>query len=163
MKTKFLSLALAATLALGACAQDGTQHSWGMGSKQTIGTAGGAVLGGLAGSKIGGGSGQLWATGAGALLGAFVGSSIGKSLDTADRQMHANAVNQAYSAPLNQTINWSNPESGHSGSVTPVREGRHQSGNLCRQYRQTIVVDGQAETALGTACQNSDGTWTLAN
>ena len=78
--------------------------------------------------------------------------------------VHNRAVNQAYSAPLNQTINWSNPESGHSGSVTPVREGVNSStGGVCRQYRQTIVVDGQAETAYGTACKNPDGTWSLAN
>jgi surface antigen len=164
MKTKILTLAVAATLALAACAQDGSQNPWGMGTKQTIGTAGGAVLGGLAGSNIGGGKGQLWATGAGALLGAFVGSSIGKSLDAADMNYHQQAVDRAYSAPLNQTINWNNPQNGHSGSVTPIREGHNsQSGNLCRQYRQTIVVDGQAETAYGTACQNADGTWTLAN
>lgn len=164
MKKGFMALVLSCSLALGACAQDGSQQPWGMGTKQTVGTAGGAVLGGLAGSAIGGGSGQLWATGAGALIGAFVGSSIGKSLDRADMEYHNSAVNQAYSAPLNQTINWSNPQSGHSGSVTPVREGVNTAtGGVCRQYRQTIVVDGQAETAMGTACKNSDGTWSLAN
>ncbi len=165
MKSKLLALALASSLALGACASDGSGGPWGSwGTKQTIGTAGGAVLGGLAGSSMGKGKGQLWTTGAGALLGAFIGSSIGQSLDRADQQYHAQAVEQAYSAPLNQQINWNNPESGHSGSVTPVREGRQaSSGNLCRQYKQTIVVDGRSETAYGTACQNADGTWTLAN
>lgn len=163
MKTKILALALISTLALGACAADG-QNPWGMGNKQTIGTAGGAVVGGLLGSKVGSGSGQLWATGAGALLGAFVGSSIGKSLDQADIAYHEQAVNRAYSAPINQPISWSNPESGHSGTVTPVREGRQAStGNLCREYKQTIVVDGQAETAYGRACQNADGSWQLVN
>jgi surface antigen len=164
MKTKIITLALAATLALGACAQNGEQNAWGMGNKQTVGTGAGAIIGGILGSKVGKGSGQLWATGAGALLGAFAGSSIGKSLDQADMAYHQQAVEKAYSAPLNQTISWNNTESGHSGSVTPVREGRQAStGNLCRQYKQTIVVDGKAETAIGTACQNPDGTWTLAN
>lgn len=166
MKTKLLSLALASTLAVGACATQGggTDNPWGSwGNKQTIGTAGGAVLGGVLGSKVGGGSGQLWATGAGALLGAFVGSSIGQSLDRADQAYHAQAVERAYSAPIGQTISWSNPESGHSGSVTPVREGRTGSGNICREYQQTIVIDGQAETANGTACREADGTWTLVN
>lgn len=165
MKSKIIALALATTLALSACATDGSNNPWGSwGTKQTIGTAGGAVLGGLAGAQMGKGKGQLWTTGAGALLGAFVGSSIGQSLDKADQQYHAQAVESAYSAPLNQSINWSNPESGHSGSVTPVREGRQAStGNLCRQYKQTIMVDGRSETAYGTACQNSDGSWTLAN
>lgn len=164
MKYGIMVFTLAAALGLGGCAQDGSQHSWGMGTKQTVGTAGGAVLGGMAGSNIGSGKGRLWATGAGALIGAFVGSSIGKSLDSADMKYHENAVQQAYHAPLNQTVNWSNPQSGHSGSVTPVKEGVHSTNGLpCRQYRQTIVVDGQAETAYGTACQNPDGTWSLAN
>lgn len=164
MKMKIATLALVSTLALGACAADGSSNPWGMGTKQTVGTGAGAVVGGLLGSKVGGGSGQLWATGAGALLGAFVGSSVGKSLDQADLAYHQQAVEKAYAAPLNQPISWNNTESGHSGSVTPIREGRQAStGNLCRQYKQTIVVDGKAETANGTACQNRDGTWTLAN
>lgn len=164
MKKTILTLALVSSLALGACAQNGQPNNWGMGNKQTIGTAGGAILGGLAGSSMGKGNGQLWATGAGALLGAFVGSSIGQSLDQADMAYHQQAVEKAYAAPLNQSINWSNPESGHSGTVTPVREGRQAStGNLCREYKQTIVVDGRAETAIGTACRNGDGTWTLQN
>lgn len=163
MKKAIIALALISSLALGACAQDGN-NPWGMGNKQTVGALGGAAVGGLAGSNIGKGKGQLWATGAGALLGAFVGSSIGKSLDQADMAYHQQAIDRAYGAPLNQSINWNNPESGHSGSVTPVREGRNSaSGNLCRQYKQTIVVDGRAETAYGTACQERDGTWTLAN
>jgi surface antigen len=164
MKTKIIALALAATLSLGACAQNGQGNPWGMGNKQTVGTGAGALLGGIVGSKMGKGSGQLWATGAGALLGAFAGSSIGKSLDQADMMYHNQAVDKAYGAPLNETISWRNPDSGHSGSVTPIREGRQSaSGNLCRQYKQTIIVDGQAETAYGTACQERDGTWTLAN
>lgn len=164
MKHGIMVFMLAAALGLGGCAQDGSQQPWGMGTKQTVGTAGGAVLGGLAGSAVGSGSGQLWATGAGALIGAFVGSSIGKSLDRADMEYHQQAVNSAYHAPLNKTINWNNPDSGHSGSVTPVKEGVNSTSGLpCRQYRQTIVVDGQAETAYGTACQNRDGTWSLAN
>lgn len=164
MKKVILSLALVSALALGGCAQNGQTNSWGMGNKQTIGTAGGAVLGGLLGSKMGKGSGQLWATGAGALLGAFVGSSIGQSLDQADMAYHQQAFERAYTAPLNEPVRWNNPESGHSGVVVPVREGRQAStGGLCRQYKQTIYVDGQSETAYGTACQNGDGTWQLVN
>lgn len=164
MKMKLLALALVAALSVSACAQQGESNAWGMGNKQTVGTAGGALVGGILGSRMGKGSGQLWATGAGALLGAFAGSSIGKSLDKADMAYHQQAVNTAYGAPLNKEINWNNPESGHYGSVTPIREGRQGStGALCRQYKQTIVVDGRSETALGTACQNADGTWQLAN
>ncbi len=163
MKTKLTTLAVASVLLLTGCAADGS-NPWGMGNKQTIGTGAGAVIGGILGSNVGGGKGQLWATGAGALLGAFVGSSIGQSLDQADRMYHSQATEKAYSAPLGETINWNNPESGHSGSVTPIREGRQAStGSVCREYKQTIVIDGKAETAIGTACKQADGTWVLAN
>jgi surface antigen len=143
MKINFIAMAAAASLMLSSCAQNPETGQWdtpfgGMGTKQTIGTATGAVLGGVLGSQVGGGRGEKWAIGAGTLLGAFVGSSIGKSLDQADIAYHQQAVESAYSAPLNKSINWENPESGHSGSVTPVREGRQAStGNLCRQYKQT--------------------------
>ncbi len=162
MKTKILVLAAVAALSLAGCAQNGQQNPWGMGTKQTIGTGAGALIGGILGSKVGGGSGQLWATGAGALLGAFAGSEIGKSLDKADMAYHEQAAQQAYTAPLNQTISWSNPQSGHSGSITPIRQGTQAStGDTCREFRQAIMIDGQAQTAVSTACRNPDGTWTV--
>lgn len=166
MKNKVMILTVAASLALGGCAANGESpwSQWGFGNKQAAGAAAGAVAGGIAGSNVGGGKGQLWATGAGALLGAFIGSEIGKSLDRADQAYHSQATQQAYSAPIGQTITWDNPESGNSGSVTPVREGRTADNNsYCREYKQTIVVDGQAETAYGTACQDTNGEWRLVN
>lgn len=157
-------LALVATLSLGACAQDGQQNSWGMGNKETIGALGGAVIGGTLGSKIGGGSGKGWATGAGAVLGFLAGSSVGRSLDAADRAAAERAWGQAHSAPIGHEVRWHNPESGHSGSYTPIREGRSTATNgRCREYKQSIFIDGRAETATGTACENSDGTWTVVN
>src|SRR5471032_1849035 len=117
MKKALIAMILASTLALSACAQNGAQNDWGMGNKQTVGTGAGALIGGILGSKVGGGSGKLWATGAGALLGAFAGSEIGKSLDRADMQYHQQAAEQAYSAPLNDSISWNNPESGHHGTI----------------------------------------------
>ncbi len=153
-----LGLLMAATVATAGCS-----NLQGQGNKQLAGTGLGAIAGGLAGSQIGGGSGRLWATGAGVLLGALVGSEIGGSLDNADRAAAAQAQNRAYSAPVGQTINWNNPQSGNSGSYTPVRDGYATNGNYCRQYNQTIVVDGRTETGTGTACRNADGTWAIQN
>lgn len=134
-----------------------------MGTKETVGTLGGAVLGGLAGSQIGGGSGQLWATGAGALLGAFVGNEIGSSLDKADRTYASQAMTKAYDAPVGQEITWDNPENGRHGSVTPVREGRSASGEYCREYQTTVYIDGRKQSAYGNACRQPDGSWQVAN
>lgn len=155
MKKTVLILALMSATGLAAC----QNTTGGMGNKQLLGTGGGAVLGGLAGSQIGGGSGRLWATGAGVLLGALVGSEIGASLDNADIA-YANSANQrAYTAPVGETIRWNNPESGNYGTVTPTRSGTDNYGRVCREYNQTIYVGGKQQSGYGTACQQSDGSW----
>lgn len=158
MKKFFLMITLIAGVALAGC---NTTQGWGQ--KQTIGTGAGAVAGGILGSQVGGGSGRLWATGAGVLLGALVGSEIGSSLDRADRAYMAQAQNHAYTAPIGETISWNNPESGHSGTYTPVRDGKTQSGRYCREYQQTVYVGGKQESAYGTACQQPDGSWEIVN
>lgn len=158
MKKTILTLAMVSTAALAGC-----NTLDGAGNKQLIGTGGGAILGGLAGSQIGGGSGRLWATGAGVLLGALVGSEIGSSLDNADRAAAAQANQRAYSAPLGETIRWNNPDSGNYGTITPTRDGRTSSGAYCREYQQTIYVGGQQQSGYGTACQQPDGSWKVVN
>ncbi len=159
-----MMFALVAVLGVSACAQNGYNGGiGGMGTKQTVGTGAGAVVGGLLGSKVGGGSGQLWATGAGALVGALLGSEIGSSLDRADKTYLAQANSAALDAPVGEQISWNNPQSGNYGYVTPTREGSDTSGRYCREYEQTIYVGGRQETGIGTACQRSDGTWELVS
>ena len=154
MKKFSLMLSVIAVFALSAC-----QATQGRGNKELIGAGSGAIIGGVLASNIGGGSGQLWATGAGVLLGAVVGSEIGKSLDRADRVYLGQANQRAQTAPIGETVSWSNPDSGNYGNVTPVREGTSNAGRYCREFEQTIFVAGRQETGIGTACQNPDGTW----
>jgi surface antigen len=158
MAMKFRSIAVAAALAvsLAACSQDA-------GNKETFGTLGGAALGGLLGSQFGGGTGKLVAVGAGVLIGGLAGREIGRSLDKADMAYAQRAEQQAHTAPVGQQITWSNPESGHSGSVTPVRQGVDQSGATCREYQTTVNVGGKSEQAYGTACRQADGSWKIVN
>ena len=132
-----------------------------IGTKQAVGGLGGAALGGLLGSQIGSGRGQLAATGAGVLLGALVGSSIGKSLDDVDRLKAEQAYSQAHTAPVGETITWNNPNSGNSGTVTPVRDGTSSTGAYCREFQQTVTVGGKTENAYGTACRQPDGSWKI--
>ena len=158
MKKFLLTLVAVSTLGLAAC--DPNTGTFQM-NKQTMGTGMGAVVGGLAGSTMGKGSGQLWATGAGALLGALAGSSIGASLDKADLAYANQASMQANTAPIGQSIQWNNPQSGNYGVVTPVRDGRDTSGRYCREYQQTITVGGRKQSGYGTACQSPDGSWEI--
>ena len=133
------------------------------GQKQTIGTGAGAVLGGIAGSQVGSGSGRLWATGAGVLIGALAGSEVGKSLDRADQTYLEGANTRAQSAPIGETITWNNPDSGNSGTVTPVKDGTSASGAYCREYQQTVYVGGEEQSGYGTACRQPDGSWKVVN
>ncbi|MFQ5775400.1 MAG: RT0821/Lpp0805 family surface protein [Kiloniellaceae bacterium] len=156
MRFKTMLAAAAIALTTAACAQNGQY-----GTKQTVGALGGAALGGWAGSQIGSGTGKLAATAAGVLIGALVGSEIGRTMDEVDKQKAERAYTQATTAPVGQTISWSNPETGNYGSVTPVREGTKETGEYCREFQQTVVVGGQEEQAYGIACRKPDGSWEI--
>ena len=167
MKTNILAIVAISAFALTACTQGvglNSGSTTGMGNKQMIGGATGAILGGVLGSKVGKGSGQLVGVGVGALLGTLIGSELGASLDKADLAYAEQATNRAYEAPVGQSISWNNPDSGNSGTITPTREGvSNTSGRVCREYTQTIYVDGRQQTGIGQACKNADGTWAVVN
>ena len=156
MKTTRIAIALALAFSLSACADAGP--------KQTAGTLLGAALGGLAGSQIGKGKGKLAAVGAGVLLGGLLGSEAGKSLDKADRlYAQQTAQKSLEQAPTGTRSSWANPDSGHSGTFTPVRTFRTAKGQDCREYETTVTIDGRTETVYGIACREAGGNWTLAN
>lgn len=157
MKLQKTAIPVILALALGACQQ-------GQLNKQTGGTLVGAGLGALVGSQIGSGGGQLAAVAVGTLAGAYFGSEIGKSLDRADKlAMERNSQSSLESTPTHQVSSWRNPDSGHSGSITPTRTYQSPQGRNCREYTQTVTIDGRTETVRGTACRQYDGTWKIAN
>lgn len=155
---KRLSLILIVMLSFGMAACENGRVA---ATKQEMGTVLGGVFGGLAGAQIGDGRGQIAAAVGGALLGSMIGSSIGNSLDRADQAYAQDALYDAHDASIGETISWNNPDSGHSGTYTPVRDGYAASGSYCREYQQTITVGGKYETAYGTACRQPDGTWKI--
>lgn len=131
------------------------------GQKQTVGGLTGAALGGLLGAQFGGGSGQLAGTAIGVLIGGLMGSEVGRSMDELDRMKANQAVVKAQSAPLGENITWNNPKSGHGGSITPTRDGYSDTGEYCREFYQTVNIDGKTQDAYGVACQQPDGTWRI--
>ncbi|MFQ5786161.1 MAG: RT0821/Lpp0805 family surface protein [Alphaproteobacteria bacterium] len=157
MKTSRIAIAFAAALSVAACANAG-------GPKESAGTLIGAGLGGLAGSQIGSGTGQLAAVGAGVLLGGLLGREVGKSLDKADQLYAERAAQQSLeSSRTGSTTNWSNPDSGHSGTFTPTKTYETAEGQPCREYENTVTIDGKTEIVRGTACREPDGRWTVVN
>lgn len=151
-----VATALSAALFLGAC-QQGSE-------KQTVGTLAGAALGGWAGSQIGGGTGQLAATAAGVLLGGLLGGEIGRSMDELDRLKAQQATQASLErGKVGETTTWTNPDSGHSGTVTPTRTYQATDGRYCREFQQTVQIGGKTEQAYGTACRQPDGTWQIVD
>jgi surface antigen len=130
---------------------------------QTTGAILGGIGGGLLGSQFGGGIGRVLMTSLGAALGAYAGSELGKTLDKADKEEILKAEEKASTAPVGETVAWSNPQSGKSGTVTPVSETRDAQGRTCREYQSTILVDGREEVVQGTACKQPDGSWSVMN
>lgn len=134
------------------------------GPKETGGALIGAGLGGLAGSQIGSGTGQLAAVGLGVLLGGLLGSEVGRSLDKADQAYAARTTQKALEHnPTGERSQWRNPDSGHSGAVTPVRTYERNDGQPCREFQQVVTIGGKSEQAYGTACRQADGTWKIVD
>ena len=132
--------------------------------KETLGTIAGAGLGGLIGTQVGGGKGKLAAVVLGTLAGAWAGSEIGKSLDKADKAYAQRTAQDALEYnKAKQASTWRNPDSGNSGTVTPVSTYRDTAGNDCREFETAIFVDGKQEKGTGTACRQADGTWKIAS
>jgi surface antigen len=158
-KTIVLPAVLLAALATGSC-QDGGGSS-DFGPKTGIGAALGAAGGGLLGAAAGGG-----ATGiaAGVLLGGLLGGATGSVLDDQDRRTAANTTQQALeSKPSGTTSTWTNPDTGHSGSVTPIRTYQASNGQYCREYEQSVTIGGKPQKSYGTACRQPDGSWQIVS
>jgi surface antigen len=153
---RILTLLLFA-ISLAACAANS-------GPKETGGTVAGAAAGGLIGNAIGGSSGnRLAGTVIGAAVGGLIGNRIGAALDDEDkRRAYAAQMQALETGPSGAPVAWRNPDSGRYGNVVPG-PAYQVNGAACRQFTDTIYIDGMPQTERGTACRNSDGTWTAIN
>jgi len=95
----------------------------------------------------------------GALLGGMLGSSVGSSLDNADRSSYDRASQDAMETGYARK--WENRDTGNRGSIRPSKRYRNDEGVYCREYTQTIIVDGRSHKGHGTACRDEDGTWQI--
>lgn len=129
--------------------------------KTTIGAAGGATVGGLIAAAAGGNPAAIAASVVGGLL---VGGLVGNLLDERDKRLQAEAAHRALeTAPSGQSVAWKNPDTGHSGTVTPTRTYQAPGGAYCRDYQATVEIDGKQERASGKACRQADGTWRVTS
>ena len=91
--------------------------------------------------------------------GGLIGS-IASGLSERDRQQALEAEYRALEYMSGgQAVTWRGTGTRISGEViaaTPYRVGSQD----CRQYRHLVTIAGQPREARGTACRNSDGSWT---
>ena len=131
------------------------------GHKAVGGGVGGAAAGGFLGHAFGGGAAGIIG---GAIAGSLIGAAIGDRMDAADRRESERAAQQAFeTAPSGQATQWSNPDNGNHGTITPTRTFQADSGEYCREYQQTVVIGGEEQQAHGTACRQPNGSWRIVN
>lgn len=131
---------LAAATMLSACQTDS------VGPKTAAGAGLGAAIGGLGCAALGGNTGLCLAS-AGA--GAVIGASIGAQLDARDQELRAQAIQRARVSAT--TTHWSNPKSGNSGTITPLR-GVVEGGRQCQVVKVETVVQGDLAVEERTVC-----------
>jgi surface antigen len=128
--------------------------------KATIGAAGGATVGGLIAAAASANPAAIAASVVGGLL---VGGLVGNLLDDRDKRLQAEAAHRALeTGPAGQSVAWKNPDSGHSGTVTPTKTYQSPNGTYCRDYQTTVEIDGKQERTTGKACRAADGQWQVA-
>jgi surface antigen len=128
-------------------------------------TAGGAIIGALAGGLLGNsvsrGPQRGAGTAVGAILGGVVGASIGNSLNCEDRSYAVDAEYRGFEAGRpHQRYDWRSPR-GDSYGYVQVGDYYQDRGRRCTTYTQEIWVHGRPETARGRACRQPDGTWQM--
>jgi surface antigen len=96
---------------------------------------------------------------AGTLAGGYFGDRLGSRFDDAARQAAASAERRALAD--NSPADWSDPLSGTSGRVRPLRSFTDAAGRECREYSQTVNISGRRHSDTGIACLQSAGNWSL--
>jgi len=88
----------------------------------------------------------------------LLGSSTAQ-LTAGDRKKALEAEYRALEySPAGKPVSWSGSGS-TSGDVVAAQPYQVGSQN-CRQYTHSFTIAGAPQTARGTACRNTDGSWT---
>jgi surface antigen len=127
-------------------------------SKQDIGTLTGAAGGAAASGLLFHGDSQIPAMVIGGILGGALGNRIGNKMDQQDQARMSQAVTHT---PTNQTTAWTNQNTGVTYQVTPIRNYKTTQNQYCREYQTTVIINGEAQKAYGTACRKPDGSWKI--
>lgn len=98
-----------------------------------------------------------------AIINALNGGLVGSANAELSGQERGQALEAEYKAleyaQVGQPTMWGDIQGRHGEvrAATPYRVGSQD----CRQYTHTLVLTGQPQVVRGTACRNTDGSWTL--
>ncbi len=150
---KILTLVIA--LSVSSCSIVGDMD----GNEKTLALAG-AGVGALVGYQFGGGASRMIYTGLGAALGGVTGLTFARNMTLADSwAFDSAAASTLDNGPNGVTQGWSNPQTGHNGSFTPVRTYAGQGGLPCREIYVTVSGQQGFQLEKLSACQQPDGAW----
>lgn len=118
---------------------------------------GGGIIPSSSGADAAASSGRVAARNINAMNGGLIGGSIGSGLSDGDRRKALEAEYRALEyGQGGQAIGWKGEDrSGEVIAAQPYRVGSQD----CRQYSQTVFTTGTPLTTRGTACRNTDGSW----
>ena len=153
--------------------QGGYQEQGGSGCNDVdiaVGTGLGGLVGGIIGSQFGKGSGKTAATIGGVILGGIAGNAIAKGA-CKDKRQDAYYYNNAYYDSFNdpeedERYEWNNPYTNNHGYVSAgeyYEDGYQDYDGPCREFTQTVYIDGRPEQATGVACRQPNGTWRIVS
>ena len=121
----------------------------------------GCTTGNRPGTSAGGLLGRASAPSTTPYIASLQGGIVARSGVTLERNDLQRALEAEYraleGARGGQPVAWT----GDNGRGQVVAAAPYQVGNQnCRQYNHTLTVDGRETKVRGTACRNTDGTWT---
>jgi surface antigen len=133
---------------------------------EVVGTIVGGIVGGIIGNQFGRGRGRTGATVAGVILGGIAGNAITRDRWCRDSRADAYYYNEAYydafdTPSYGRRYQWRNQYSGNYGYIEPVSEVDWNGYEDCREFTQTIYINGRPHVGHGVACREPDGSWRI--
>lgn len=88
-------------------------------------------------------------------------ASLYPMLSDGDLKLAEQTVQRALEEGLShETFVWRNANSGHSGTVTPIRTYKTNKDFYCRVYTGSVIIGARAERYdNNVACRDRDGIW----
>jgi len=152
-----LLLGLTAAIALTGC--ESIERETGLGKSTQTGAAGGAAVGGLAAALAS--ANPAWIA-TSVILGGLAGGALGNFMSGEDTKKAAyNHYNSLETLQTGQTSNWTNPDSGATGSTTVRESFRMADGTLCKNFTETVRTSQKTVTDEATACKEPGEEWRL--